>query len=196
MLVDIQPDSYSFSFRILNDTRHVQCLHDLCGISVMRSTRHIPFPIEKHIGYVMIGAKIHCFYGSFRSHCHFTHDLSRLHPLRRIDNLTCRIQILYDIIMFQQISRTVSRHDDFPRCGTIGHHIHRTIHDRNQRISLLFRSHKFSQTPIIHIRINQSYPLSSRQFHGQSPFHRMFDAAYGQIFKLSLRPLLSPGHRE
>ena len=51
------------------------------------------------------------------------------HPLRRIDNLTCRIQILYDIIMFQQISRTVSRHDDFPRCGTIGHHIHRTIHD-------------------------------------------------------------------
>ena len=59
----------------------------------------------------MIGAKIHCFYGSFRSHCHFTHDLSRLHPLRRIDNLIYYGSMADKYIVLLQILDTKKEQD-------------------------------------------------------------------------------------
>ena len=172
MLIDIHPYTYPFFFTVCNDTQHVQFGNHLCGISVMRSTRHIPLPVEQHIRNMMGGTEINCGYGPFGGNSRFTHNLSGPDPVR-IGYLTRRIQILDDIIVFQQFSRFIGCHDNFPWGGVISDNIHRTVHDRSQCILFSRRSYQFSKTPVIYIGISwkwgESY-LSTR------------DMTYGYVF--------------
>ena len=194
MLIDIHPYTYPFFFTVCNDTQHVQFGNHLCGISVMRSTRHIPLPVEQHIRNMMGGTEINCGYGPFGGNSRFTHNLSGPDPVR-IGYLTRRIQILDDIIVFQQFSRFIGCHDNFPWGGVISDNIHRTVHDRSQCILFSRRSYQFSKTPVIYIGISQSHPQPVGKFHSQSPFHRLFNIVNGKVLKRRLRPLLCPRHR-
>ena len=194
MLIDIHPYTYPFFFPVCYDTRHVQFGNDLRGISVMRGTGHIPLPIKQHIGDMMGGTEINRGYGSFSSNGGLTHNLTRLYPIR-IGYLTRRIQVLDDIVVFQQFPRLISRHDNFPWSSIISNNIHRAIHDRSQCILFSWRSYKLSQTPVIYIGISQSYPQPIGKFYGQGTFYRQFDVINGKALKRSLRPLLRPRHR-
>lgn len=55
---------------------------------------------------MMGGTEINCGYGPFSGNSRFTHNLSGPDPVR-IGYLTRRIQILDDIIVFQQFSRFI-----------------------------------------------------------------------------------------
>lgn len=77
----------------------------------------------------------------------FAHNLARFHPCGSIGNFARRIQILDDIIVFQQFTRFVGCHDYLPRSGIIGHHIYGAIHYRSQRVLLIGGDEVFGQAP-------------------------------------------------
>ena len=179
VLVDVQPDAYTFFPAVSYHTRHVDFGHYLCSIAIVRSAGHVPLPVEQHVGNAVLRTEVDGGYGSFGRNSCFTHNFARLHPLVGIVYCTRRIQILYDVVMLQQVARTVGCHNHFPGCGIVGHDVHRTVHDRSKRIALLVRSDKLGQTPVIHIGIGQGSPYSSGQFQCQCSFYRTSDIPYG-----------------
>ena len=122
----------------------------------------------------------------------FAHNLARFHPCGSIGNFARRIQILDDIIVFQQFTRFVGCHDYLPGSGIISHYIHRAIHYRSQCILFLCGGEVFGQTPVIYISICQCGPFTIREFQRKGTFYRMFDIINVQVLKESLCPLFGP----
>ena len=122
----------------------------------------------------------------------FAHNFARFHPCGSIGNFARRIQILDDIIVFQQFTRFVGCHDYLPRSGIISHHIYGAIHYRSQRVLLIGGDEVFGQAPVVYIRICQCGPFAIREFKRKGTFHRMFDIIDIQAFEESLCPLFSP----
>ena len=195
MLVDVHPNANSLFFSVSYHTRHVQFVYYFGSVSVVRSTRQIPQPVEKHIRNVMFGTEVDCGNSPFGADGCLTHDSTRSHPFGGIGYLARRIQILDYIVMFQQLSRFLRSHYHFPRGGIIGHHIYRTVHYGSQRILFLRRSLILGKTPVVHIGIQQCSPQTAGQFQRQGALYGTFQFVDIQMLKESLRPLFRPGFR-
>ena len=143
----------------------------------------------------MFGAEVNRCDSPFGADGCFAHDSTRSHPLGGIRYFTGRVQILDNIVMFQQISRFLSGHYHFPRSSVVSHYIYRAIHHGSQRILFHCRSLIFGKAPIVRIGIQQCGPQAAGQFQRQGTFYGTLQLIDIQIFKKSLRPLFRPCFR-
>ena len=135
MLVHVEPYPHASLLAVGNHTRQVEFIDHLCSIAVVAGAGHIPLPVEKHIGYLVLGTEVDDLEARLGGYV-CPHNLARLHPLGRIGHLTGGVEIEYDIVVLNEFSRCVGHHHHLPRCSTVGDHIHRAIHHAAQRISI------------------------------------------------------------
>ena len=121
----------------------------------------------------------------------FAHNLAWFYPCGGIGNFTRRIQILDDIIVFQQFTRFVGCHDYLPGSGIISHYIHGAIHYRSQCILLVCGGKVFGQTPVVNISICQCGPFTIRPVPSASSL-RLSALSDSRLFLYPLRSSRPP----